>query len=267
MEFHLAYSNQIRVKDELRPLQQVRPDRLAIFSTYEEARLYIQMVAAIDRHKFGRDKNGSYFAHAVLFDLPPDEYTQVYGDDNCAGWQLEYYPWHSMFHYPLRFNGQGVREYRNEPPSCGFETTALMEYNESICAGETPLFCSGDLVYLRGWEEQTDTFAVVAGLVFEAGGVRELRSTDIWRGWYYVLVAGPWGCTIECIHTTWECEILPLTCELPEEMRILELFSLHYKGHSLIPEDVLDRLMQGDVSVQNRELFPFHLFDEIDIYS
>ena len=58
MEYHIVYREGPELWGTGRQHQQVDLDRIAVFSTYEEARLYIQMVAIIDWNTYGRGKNG-----------------------------------------------------------------------------------------------------------------------------------------------------------------------------------------------------------------
>ena len=262
MEYHIVYSTQRRPSGRVRGYQEIQLGGLGVFSTYEESRLYVQMVASVDRHTYGRGNNGEYHVRALPFDLPPDQFTRVLAEEHGEGWRLPSYPWHSIFSEPFRFDAFGEKECQYRMRFNSFETRAMCRYNEGACAGQTPQFGCGDLVYLPVWVGWPDTYGVVTALWTKAGKVCALTDADVWLGWYSVLMVDPGGgLADEDVHVAFDCDMQPLPGELPDEMKILEVLSRHCKGESVLPGDVVDRLFNEHVLTQPVESFPFHLFD------
>lgn len=259
VEYHIVYRKGPVQPVERRGYQQVHVPRTAVFSTYEEARLYILMVALIDRHVFGHGKNGCYRAQALPFDLAPDQFERILVDHNGDGWKLEHYPMYSPFVEPIGFDGNGLMTLRYGHRLSNFESRTARNYSEQICAGETPQFAVGDLVFLQ-WDYTEDTYAVISALGCPAGPVQKLESTSTWTGWYYLrfMAERVWE---EYVHVGYDFELRPASTPLPSSFRMLELLSRHYKGESVFSEEVLNRLLNEGVRVENMEYFPFGDFE------
>ncbi len=149
-------------------------------------------------------------------------------------------------------------------PFHSFETTTEHNYSQRICAGETPQFSEGDLVFIK-WDFGPDTYAVVCAVGTQTGPVRKPRSADVWTRWYHLLFVGHSGSLIdEKVHIAYDFEIQPAAEPLPHRFRMLELLSRHYKGESVISEEVLNRLINESVQVDDIESFPSDLFGEAE---
>lgn len=259
VEYHIVYRKGPVQPVERRRHQQVQFPRIAVFSTYEEARLYIQICALVDRHIHGRGKNGEYRAHALLFDMPSDQYERIVEDDFSMGWKLKYSPYFSPFWDPLQFDGDGQATFHRYSRLCSFETRTEFDYCTQICSGEIPKFEVGDVVFLR-WSYSEDTYAVITALGTRNGRVRKLESADVWTGWYDVLFLDGGGVSEEHVHIASSFEMEPVLDELPQQFRILETIARHYRGDHSLSETILNRLSNEQVLALDIEVFPFGLF-------
>lgn len=266
VEYHIVYREGPEVTVARRGYQQVHVPRLAVFSTYDEARLYMQMVAMMDRHIYGKGKNGSYCVRALPFDLTPDQFEPIL-EDFSAGWKRDFDPHYSLFAYPFRFDGFGQKKFEAYPLVFdGFDTRVGIAYSEKICAELTPDFKCGDLVLLRGWDYRPDTYAVVTTLGTQGGLVQKLEAADVWNGLYgFVFMCESGILDSDYAHVALDFEMLPVGDNLPPKYRILRLLSRHYTGEAPIPGDLYVRLTEELVLAEDIDAFPFGLFEEFDI--
>lgn len=263
MEYHIVYREGPEAPVARRGYQQVHLPRIAVLPTYDEARLYMRMVAMMDRHIYGKGKNGNYRVRALPFDLAPDQFEPIL-DDYCAGWKWDSYPHYSLFAYPFRFDGFGQGKFEAySSVFYGFETSVDRAYSEKISADTTPEFKCGDLVLLRGFEYRPETYAVVAALWTHGGLVQKLETTDAWNGGYqfvFMYESGILGS--DHAHVAFDFEMLPVGENLSHKYRILKLLSRHYKGEAPIPHDLYVRLTKELVLSEDIEAFPFSLFED-----
>jgi len=266
MEYHIVYREGPEAPVERRGYQQVHLPRIAVLPTYDEARLYMKIVAMMDRHIYGKGKNGTYCVRALPFDLPPDQFEPIL-DDYCAGWKRDLVPHYALFAYPFRFDGFGQEKFLGYPLVFeGFETRVENAYSDKICAELTPAFMCGDLVLLRGWDYRPDTYAVVTTLGTHGQFVQNLEPADVWNGLYgfvFMYESGILGS--DYAHVAFDFEMLPVGDDLPHKYRILKLLSRHYKGEAPIPHDLYVRLTEELVLSEDVEAFPFGLFGGCEI--
>lgn len=265
MEYHIVYREGPEAPVERRGYQQVHLPRIAVLPTYDEARLYMKMVAMMDRNIYGKGNNGNYCVRALPFDLSPDQIDSVMAHF-CSGWKRESYPHHSLFAYPFRFDGFGQEKFLGYPLVFdGFETRVENAYSDKICADLAPTFKCGDLVLLRGWDYRPDTYAVVATLGTQDEFVQNIEPGDVWNGLYGLVFMNESGIlSCDYAHVAFDFEMLPVGDDPPHKYRILKLLSRHYKGEAPIPGDVFLRLTEELVLSEDVEAFPFELFEERD---
>ncbi len=262
MEWHLVYSYKLKATRKKRRYEKFVFDRMAIFSTYEEARYYIVMASTVDMRKYVHASNQVYSAHALPLDMSPDEYIETVESDLGAGWKLSFHPWHSMFLEPCSFDRDGKEIFEPDPYYSFYATDTLAKYWESLCAEKEPEFGLGELVYLKGHIFE-GTYGVVTGFQTITGYVSTLGNTGTWLGRYRLLIMNEkTNLQEDYFHIMEDTKLVALTCKLPEELLFLDVISRHYKGEAALPENVLAAIPSG-AFFRNIESFPFELFEEM----
>ena len=151
-----------------------------------------------------------------------------------------------------KFNFQGKEFSPEEAPGSDKEPEYDLEFVPKFSKGEIVVFNE-----LASLSERTfqDRLAIVTGipLTYAERKSQEMRTenldyTDQMYMLEYITACG----TLEHAHVL-EDDLLPYEAQVPEELKILEQLSLHFKGIKPIDEEVLLAMMKGEVYMLNRK--------------
>ncbi len=263
----LVFADYYHAPDGPRAFQQVRPQRLAVFSTLEEAEGFVRAAASLDAPKHRGDKRRGYTIRWIPSDPPPHLYEQMLLRQEDAT------PWEALPRKDWYYDSHGVLTDSTDQVEATCDAHNALDAARSSTTPPPnpfrdlpPAFACGDLVRLEDWG-LPDTYAVVTGVSTKQGFVRALSESPEWLGRYQVVAAIDNELMDEYVYNLdiepyWGGERAKITrvSAVPEEDKILQFLSDYFYGKLTIPDEVVEDLVNGDIVTKNVAYFPFENF-------